>query len=339
MIRSFKEISRIFPLLLLFVFNLLSNSFADEIILKNGDRLSGKITTLKDGTLTLKTEYSNLIKIRKEKIQSIAADTPLTIRLTNGETLKGKIHTDAAGNLTVEGSIERSAAAIQWDKVTALNPAPVQWKGNITVGANSQSGNSQHTSVSVGAEASRKTREDRFSLRFLYNYAEDEGEITIRNIYGALKYDYFFAKSFYGYLGIELLNDKFKDLQLRTAVGPGIGYQIWDDDIKSLLFEAGASYYSEDLKEGDDHSWVTGRLAGKVSYKIKDVVILSNQVIGYPSFRHMGRYQLRNEAAITSALSSTWALKVSNILERDSDPPDDVKKNDLYWILALQYSF
>ena len=72
---------------------------------------------------------------------------------------------------------------------------------------------------------------------------------------------------------------------------------------------------------------------------MNDVVILSDQVIGYPSFRHMGRYQLRNEAAITSALSSAWALKVTNILERDSDPPDDVKKNDLFWILALQYSF
>jgi len=44
---------------------------ADELILQNGDRLSGTIISMADGILTLATQYSEPIKIRKEKIMRI----------------------------------------------------------------------------------------------------------------------------------------------------------------------------------------------------------------------------------------------------------------------------
>jgi len=293
---------------------------ADEIILKNGDRLTGTVTKLEKGTLTLITEYSEPVNIRE----------------------KGKLKTDVDGRLKVEPSLERETAIIYWNNVIAINPSPVippKWKGNVTLGANLQTGNTDRSTVSVGAEAIRKTEQDRFSLRFLLNYAEENDEITVRNTYGSSKYDYFFTKSWYGYLAVEMLNDKFRDLNLRTVVGPGVGYQIWDDPIKFLLFEIGVSYFSEDLKKGEDDNWITGRVAGNFSYTFWDKIIFSEQFIVYPSLENFGEYQLRNEAAVTSALGAKWALKFTNILEHDSDPPEGVKKSDLYWILALQYSF
>lgn len=341
----FRWIKRFFThtCILFFIFLVFhSEVSADEIILKNGDRLTGTVTKLEEGVLTLKTEYSEPVKIRKEEIKSISTNEHVKIHLVGTKELKGKLKTDEEGHLSVESSIEREAAIIDWNKVKAINPTPVippKWKGNVTLGANLQTGNTDRTSVSVGAEAARKTDQDRFSLRFLHNYAEENDEITVRNTYGSLKYDYFFTRSLYGYLGVELLNDKFRDLNLRTVVGPGIGYQIWDDPIEILLFEAGVSYFSEDLKEGEDDHWITARLAGNFSYKIKDAIVFSEQFILYPSVGKIGEYQLRNEAGVTSALGARWALKFTNILEHDSDPPEGVKKSDLYWILALQYSF
>jgi putative salt-induced outer membrane protein YdiY len=140
-------------------------------------------------------------------------------------------------------------------------------------------------------------------------------------------------------LGVELLNDTFRDLTLRTVVGPGIGYQIWDDEIKSLLFEIGASYFSEDRKENEDDNWITGRVGSNFSLQIIKGIVFSNNIIVYPSLEDFGQYQLRNEASLTSSLGAKWALNFTNILEYNSDPPEGVKKNDLYWILALQYNF
>ncbi len=315
---------------------------ADEIILLNGDKLTGTVTKIEEGTLTLKTEYSEPIKIQKEKIKSVFTDKAVQVTLESGETLKGVLITSSDGRLIVESSEVRQASVIDWTKVKSVYPpshVPKKWKGRVTVGANAETGNTRRTSASIISEATRRTDSDRFSLRFLYNYAEDEGEVTARNAYGAFKYDYFFTKSFYGYLGVELLNDKFKDLKLRTVVGPGAGYQFWDEPDKSLLLEAGLSYFSEDLDEGEDDQWITARFAGDMRYKVWDRIVFTDRLVLYPSIKNIGQYQLRNEAGLESPLAFGWSLSLTNIIERDSDPPEDVKKNDIYWILGMQYSF
>jgi putative salt-induced outer membrane protein YdiY len=343
-IRVIKEI-KIFLIILGSISFLILQSFsafADEIVLENGDRLTGIVLRIEEGILTLETDYSEPVKIQKEKIRSISTDKKVEVHLSTDEILEGKIKTDDYGFLTVESNQARQPTAITWESIHAINPAPIippKWKGNIAVGADVQSGNTKQTSVSVGAETRRKTDRDRFTMRFLHNYAEESDEITVRNTYGALKYDYFFTDSFFGYLSVELLNDKFKDLNLRTVVGPGVGYQIWDDDIKSLLFELGISYFSEDLKDGEDDNWITGRFGSNFTYRLLDTIEFSEQIIVYPSIEDFGEYQLRNEASLISSLGSKLALKFANILERDSKPPDGVRKNDLYWILSVLYSF
>jgi putative salt-induced outer membrane protein YdiY len=326
-----------------FIFIIFCNALsADEIILDNGDWLTGTVITLEEETLTLETNYSEPIKIKKTKILSITTDFPKEIHLLNGEVLKGKLSTQKRGILIVESSDERDETAVDWERVVALNPppaAPSQWKGNVSLGAGLQTGNTDRTNLSFGTAAERKTEQDRFGLRFLFHYAEENNEISARNTFGALKYDYFFTDNIYGYLGIELLNDKFKDLNLRTVVGPGAGYQIWDDPEKFLSVEAGISYFSEDLRDGEDDSWITARLAGDFSYTIKETIIIYDKLIVYPSLEKFGEYTLRNEAAVKTDLGLGWAFRVSNILERDSDPPDGVRKHDLQWSMGLQYDF
>jgi putative salt-induced outer membrane protein YdiY len=321
---------------------LVSIASADEIVLENGDRMTGKLTKLEKEMITFETEYAEPINVQTSKIKSITTDSPVEIHLISGEVLKGRISTDESGNLSMEATDERETIVFGWEKVSAINPPPFvppKWKGNVNVGASTQTGNSERTNITFGADATRKTEKDRYNLRFLHNYAEDDKNVTARNYYGAGKYDYFFTEDFYGYIGVELLKDKTKDLKLRTIVGPGMGYQIWDDTIKFLLFEAGISYFSEDLKKGEDKDWITARLAGDLRYNITESVIFSDQLIMYPSLENSRDFKLRNEAVVTSPLASGWSLRLANIFEHDGNPPEDVKRNDWYWILALQYSF
>lgn len=315
---------------------------ADVIVLKNGDRLTGTVTKMEENFLIFTTEYSKEIKIQQSKIKSLSTDSPVEVHLVGDEVLKGRIEAAEDGGMKMKSSAGRGASAIDWSEVTSINPTPpvpTRWEGNVTLGAGLQSGNTDRANASLGAEASRRTERDRFSLRFLFNYAEENKKMNTRNTYGALKYDYFFTPAFFGYVGVEMLNDRFKDLSLRTVVGPGLGYQVWDSKVKFLLFEAGASYFSENLLEGEDSSWITGRLASTIRYRLFDRVSLSDLFVIYPSFKDFGEYQLRNEASISSNLTTDWSLNLTNILERDSNPPVGVEKNDIQWILGLKYSF
>jgi putative salt-induced outer membrane protein YdiY len=342
MLKQARESLSIFSTLVALLLILSGEVLADVVILETGDRLTGVVSNMEENTLTLTTDYSKPIKIQKIKIKEIFTDSMVEIYLAGGEVLKGRLKTSEDGKLLVESSTGREQSVIDWNEVTAVNPKPVpstQWDGNVTVGAGLQSGNTDRANASLGTEATRKTDNDRFSLRFLFNYAEENDNLTTRNTFGALKYDYFFTEVLFGYLAIELLNDKFKDLSLRTVVGPGVGYQVWDSPMRFLIFEAGISYFSENLSQGDDTSWVTARVAGKLRYKILENISFSDHLVVYPSIEEFGEYQLRNEGGISSDLGAGWSLNLINILERDSNPPAGVKKNDLQWIAGLKYSF
>ncbi len=315
---------------------------ADEIVLENGNILTGTIVKLEGGKLTLKTDYSQPIEIQSNKIKKIESNQVVEIHLSSGEVLKGKIKTVEAGKMAVEESPGQTPVNIEWQKVASLNvppKPPPKWKGNITVGGSQQTGNTETKAASVAAEAIRRTEKNRFTFRFLWNYAQEKDDITARNAYGLLKYDYFFTKRFFAYLAGEGYNDKFKNWRFRYVVGPGVGYQIWDDPVKSFLVEGGVAYSDEDRYEGENKNYLTARLGADFKYAFAKFITFADQLVIYPSLEDVGEYTLRNEASLLSPLGASWALKLSNIYERNSDPPPGILKDDLTWILGLQYSF
>ena len=316
-------------------------ALADEVVLENGNVITGTVTKLENGSVTVSTAFSDPVVIQASKIVKITTDAPVEVHLIGGEVMKGSLSTPEPGRVMLAPADGRGAVAISWDRVESVNPpAPkVKWTGNVSIGASTQSGNTDRTSVSVGGEAAKRSDIDRATFRLLYNYAEEAGELTARNVHGALKYDYFFTKRFYGYVGVEMSSDKFKDIRFRNVVGPGVGYQIWEDKVKSLLFELGAAYFSEDLYVGTDDSWATARAAASLKWKFFDSLVFSDNLVLFNRLDDPADYQLRNEAAISTALSAAWAMKLSNIIEYDSEPSANVESTDTYWILALQYSF
>ena len=315
---------------------------ADEIVLANGNVLTGTIEKVEGGKLTLKTDYSQPVEIEIGKIKRITTDKPVDLFLVSGETLKGKITTVEDGKIAVEPAPGQAPATVELSQVAGMvtpPKVPPKWKGNIAVGASLQSGNTERKGASVGAEAIWRGEADRFTGRFLWNYAEDQDDITARNTYGLLKYDHFFTKKFYGYLALEGYNDKFKNWRLRYVVGPGVGYQFWDDEVKFLLLEGGLAYAYEDLYEGQNKDYISARLAADFRYKFGKYLTFGDQFVIYPNLEYGGEYNLRNEAYLLSPIGAGWNLKLSNIWDRNSDPSPGIEKDDFLWLLALQYAF
>ena len=54
---------------------------ADEVILENGDKLTGKVVRLENGQLVLNTEYAGEITIQVEKVSHLTTDEPMATTL------------------------------------------------------------------------------------------------------------------------------------------------------------------------------------------------------------------------------------------------------------------
>jgi len=323
-------------------FILSGHCLADEVRLTNGDSLTGKILEIKEGILTLETSYSEPVKLKFEAVQKMSSSETVELHLTDGEILKGKITTDEEGHVEVAAGPGRQTVTVALGTIASLNPPPKKpatWKGNVTLGGNRQDGNSDSMNVSVGALAVRRTENDRFLINILYNRSEDNGKRTAENAYGQMKYDYFLTPKWYLYMNIDMLADDFQDINLRTSVGPGVGYQVWDAEDRKLGLEAGLSYINEDRNEGKDNDSIAGRLGMNFLYRLFDRVVFIDQLAIYPNLDETGEYTLRNEAALLTDIKANWALKISNIWDRNSDPESNLDKDDFTSILGLQYTF
>ena len=80
-------------LAVIFVFLFPAGLFADQIVLKNGDRLTGSIEKSDDKTLVIKTEFAGEVTVQWPAVQEINSTQPLHVSLSNGQTVVGTVTT------------------------------------------------------------------------------------------------------------------------------------------------------------------------------------------------------------------------------------------------------
>ncbi len=61
------------------VFTFCSALFADQVVLKNGDRLTGTITKSDDKTLLIKTEFAGDVTVQWPAVQEVSSTQPLHV--------------------------------------------------------------------------------------------------------------------------------------------------------------------------------------------------------------------------------------------------------------------
>ena len=313
---------------------------ADEIVLDNSTRLTGTVTSLAGNLLTLTSDYAEPIKIQKEHITRISTDKPVELRLASGEILRGKLKTIDDGRIVVDRADGRAATVIDLKSIAAINPPREgEWQGSVTLAGSLETGNTYSSLLQFGADAVHRGEKDRFSMRVLYNIAQEEGTMNTRNVFGAMQYDYFVTKKFYIYpAAVELYNDTFESLILRTIVGPGVGYQVWEEPSKALALEAGISYLNIDRERQGDQRWITARFAANCRFKLTKWLVFTDRLVLYPSLEN-SIFPMRNESALRTTVGGKWSLKLADVFEYVNKPAIGRKSPDSLLTIGLQYAF
>src|SRR5579863_1324333 len=87
-------------LALLSVFGLSASLFADQVVLSNGDRLTGAITKSDGKTLVIKTDLAGEVTVQWTSVQSLTSSAPLHVATQAGKTVVGPV-TTTDGSLAV----------------------------------------------------------------------------------------------------------------------------------------------------------------------------------------------------------------------------------------------
>ena len=83
--------SKLQVLAVTFIFLFPMALFADQIVLKNGDRLTGSIEKSDDKTLLIKTEFAGEVTVQWSAVQEITSTQKLHVSLNDGKTVSGTV--------------------------------------------------------------------------------------------------------------------------------------------------------------------------------------------------------------------------------------------------------
>jgi len=243
---------------------------ADTVVLDNGDRLTGTIARLESGKLVFNTKYAGDIKIDLGHIRNLQSEGTMTVVLSNGQRLYGKLSGDGA-EVTVQPTEQSAPEQEPLARVTDILPGVVtgrEWKrsGHVNVGWSDATGNTEVSRLHADAEIVAQQGKNRYTAGFSLNQATDHGTETESNVLAYAKYDRFFSPKLYGYGNTTFEHDRFKDIRLRTTLGLGSGYQWIASSRTNFSLEGGLDYVRTNYYSAPIDQFPALRLAWKFDY-------------------------------------------------------------------------
>ena len=303
--RCFCLVCLIAPMFLCLLLSYPEFVYADEVYLKNGDRISGKIIEEQRDSVTIETEAIGPITINKKFVERIVAS----------------------------GKIEETRVREEKDNL---------WQRKISMGYNKSSGNTQNNQVSTHLYANRKTGHDEFTMKGEAYYSSSNKRMDSQKWYGMGRYAFSFGenKKWYNFYKLEFDHDRFANIDYRIIPSIGKGYWFSDEPDWKAMTEVGLGLehieFRDDTKDSDEVVLIPRAFFEK---KLFGDSLVSQDLTLYPSLGDMGEFRLHSETKLTNPINDRLSLSLSLIDDYNANPPQGTKKNDIQIISALTYSF
>lgn len=254
---------RITVLTLVLLLTLAASSAADEVQLRSGDRYSGRVVRLAGGKLTFNTAHGEL-NIPWTDVLTLTVTEPLRVTVgTQPPVTVTAIAAAEPGRVTLS-----PGGAVALTDISAISPVvpPVVVTGGANAGLLQTSGNTDVNALRFDADATIQQSANRYRFGAAINHAEDDGEKTTDNWTINANYDRFLTSRLFVTGGAIFTNDEFKDLDLRTALSAGIGYQFFDTPRFKLTAGGGPGWVNEDFIVAEDDSYTAIRESVGLNY-------------------------------------------------------------------------
>jgi putative salt-induced outer membrane protein YdiY len=350
-----------------------SLSFADQITLKNGDRLTGTVVKSDGKTLVLHTDAAGDVTLKLDAIQDIKTEQELHVSLKNGKTAVGPVST-ADGNINIatktSGTVEaprgdvtlirNDAEQAAYDK--SLHPGLLHgWKDGASVGFSVARGNSRTENLALAFNAAHPTLSDKITVYATSIYTKNDlavppASTTVANLVtGGFRYEYNLNPRLFAFGAADYMSNALQFLDLRSVYTGGFGFHAIKSDATTLDFLGGLNYTHETYSNGPlvlpvttppvfvsyglTHRFVALTLGEELSQKLGKTTALTQNLYFYPNLQQTGEYRMTFSFGTVTKINKSfgWQNQFGDIYV--SNPPSGAKKNDLVFTTGLNVAF
>lgn len=325
---------------------------AEQVSLKNGDRLSGTVVSMDGKKLVLKTAYAGDVSIDWDSVSQFSAEQPLVITKTDKQVVTGTVKSEDDNYIvtTAQGPQTLSKADVAVMRSPAdqaayeksLHPGILEgWTGGGTFGLALARGNSETTNLALGFDAVRKTTTDSWTIDAASIYSTDErlNATTANSFQGSIRYDHNLNRRVFLYGVFAGGYDELQDLNYRLMPGAGIGFHAIMTERTTLDLLAGLGYTRESYTVPPPRNLLTATLGDEFAYKLGSRTVITQNLYYLPSLNDTSIYRVNGNFGIATKLNG-WMT--ANLLFNDrynSQPVLGNKKNDVLFTTGLGFTF
>lgn len=338
---------------------LVSGLFADQVTIKNGDRITGSIVRKDEKTLTIKSEFFGEVTMPWDQVQSLRADEPLTVVLSDGKTVKGTI---TSGEQRAEIQAPGGTQEVPVSEIAALRDAAGQrayerllqpgwdqlWAGGASLGFAGTQGNAKTRTLTVALNAARVTNSDKTTIYFNAIRASALIRSVLEETAEAVRGGWGYSRNISPRIFVNGFNDyeydRFQDLDLRFVLGGGLGFTAWKGERGRFDLLGGGAYNRESFAATGTQAGFT-RDSGEAyfgddfTYSLSSATSLYQNLRFFPNLTETGEYRFNFDLGANTRLTRwlLWNIAISDRVL--SNPVPGRQKNDLLYTTGVSVTF
>jgi putative salt-induced outer membrane protein YdiY len=334
---------------------------ADVVALKNGDRVTGVLVTIKGGNLQLKSEMMGDVTIPMAKVVTYSVDKPVALIIKGQQPVRGTLELAPSGDWQVKANGQtQTIAAAKVDTIMpaddyhklyeAPSPKPWQaWKGGISLGESLQRGNQETNTTTTTLNAVRErpptldferhTRAN-FGLTAMLSSADQTGSsITSRTLSSNLREDLLFTPTDFVFGIAQLDHISTEGLYLRQTYGGGFGKDVIKNSRTTFSLIGGMTFQHEKFFTGAQDQTGNGLVGEKFGKQFNKRIRLDHNLNFYPNFSQLGEYRFDTTTVLSLKVSNRLSLNSSLIDLYLSNPPAGNHQNNVTFSTGIGYTF
>ena len=348
---------------------------ADQITLKNGDRLTGAIVKSDAKTLLLKTEAAGEVTFQWSAIDLITSTQPLHVGLAGGQMVVGPVVTrDGQIVITTQTSgvvtaSKDSVQIIRSDSEQDAYDAAMErlrhphlgefWSGTLDTGLSLTRGNSAVVSYTLAGKAIRQTDRDKITVYGAAVYGKNDTtlphQVIAHQITGGVRGDVDFNARWFAFAATDFNSNALQHLDLQNVINGGIGVHLIKTKNTQFDVFAGAGYNQEFFSAYSlanpapppanlAFAAVTQRNAVANAGEQFDTKLgtrsrFSETFNYFPNLSGPSGYRYTFNSVFSTAISKWLGWQFSSNDTFLSNPPTGIKRNDLLLSTGLRITF
>lgn len=315
---------------------------ADTVVLKNGDRITGKTVVLKGGSVTVETENMGTVTIDAAQVISIQTSDAVGVESTDGTRLVGKLSLQEGASAVVDTPSGRlSIPAANVKEIGPAIPEAPAWHGSAELGIVGQTGNKEMFTGNTAANINRQSGGVTLLGSLLVLYGQTDGVVSTNQQRLSGRIESEITKKYFLYGALELERDEFKDLALRTTATVGLGRTWWKEGDNFWKTGAGVGVTNEAFESGGSRTFPVAELISEYSKEIRKGMLFTDTARLVPDLSYIPGWRAENTAGLSFALNSKGdlRLKLSVLNQYDNKPQSGVERLDTYYILSVMKTF